>query len=93
MEKYRYIPLLIGALLLGSSVWAEPVDINTSDADVLAEHIVGVGPVLAEAIIAYRAAYGPFQSVEDLLQVTGIGPKVLEKNTDNLQVGGISDAN
>ena len=93
MEKYRYIPLLIGALLLGSSVWAEPVDINTSDADVLAEHIVGVGPVLAEAIIAYRAAYGSFQSVEDLLQVTGIGPKVLENNTDNLQVGGISDAN
>jgi competence ComEA-like helix-hairpin-helix protein len=38
----------------------------------------GVGPSTAKAILAHRAARGPFRSVDDLLQVKGIGPKKLE---------------
>lgn len=39
----------------------------------------GVGPALARRIFLYRQAHGPFQRVEDLLQVEGIGPKKLAK--------------
>lgn len=39
----------------------------------------GIGEVMAERIIAYREENGPFGSVEDLLNVKGIGEKTLEK--------------
>ena len=50
------------------------LDLNTSDAQAL-QTLPGVGPVLAERIVAYRKAHGPFRSPEDLLQVPGIGPQ------------------
>jgi len=37
----------------------------------------GIGPALADRIIAYRIANGPFQSIDELLAVSGIGPKKL----------------
>ena len=67
---------------------AEPVDINQADAPSLAENIVGVGPVLAGAIVSYRTENGAFRSVEELLEVPGIGPKVLENNEETLLVDG-----
>lgn len=39
----------------------------------------GIGPVLARRIIAHRQRQGPYQRLEDLLQVEGIGPKLLER--------------
>lgn len=48
------------------------VDINHGTATDL-EALPGVGPVLAERIFAYRQEHGPFQTVEDLLDVPGIG--------------------
>ena len=39
----------------------------------------GIGEVKADAILAYRAENGAFQSVEQLLEVSGIGEKTLEK--------------
>jgi len=39
----------------------------------------GIGEVTAERIVAYRTEHGPFKSVDDLIQVKGIGQKVLEK--------------
>lgn len=54
------------------------VNINTADAALL-ETVPGIGPTIANRIIAYREANGPFQKVEDLLKVSGIGPKTLEK--------------
>jgi competence protein ComEA len=38
------------------------------------EALDGVGPVLAKRIVAYRAANGPFITLEDLDKVSGIGP-------------------
>ncbi|MCL4306174.1 ComEA family DNA-binding protein [bacterium] len=55
---------------------AKPVDLNSADAERL-EHLPGIGPVLAERIIAYRNANGPFQSIDELENVSGIGPKKL----------------
>ena len=40
---------------------------------------LGIGEVKAQAIIAYREAYGPFRSVEELTLVKGIGEKTLQK--------------
>jgi len=48
------------------------VRLNLADAGEL-EALPGVGPVLAERIVAYREEHGPFAVVEDLLDVPGIG--------------------
>ncbi|MDK1010047.1 MAG: ComEA family DNA-binding protein [Actinomycetota bacterium] len=48
------------------------IDLNTASASEL-ESLPGVGPVLAERIVAYRTDRGPFRTVEDLLDVPGIG--------------------
>jgi len=54
-----------------------PINLNTATAEQL-EAIPGIGPVLAQRIIEYRQVHGKFQSVDELLEVRGIGPKRLE---------------
>lgn len=54
----------------------EPVDLNTADAAEL-DTLPGIGESLAGRIIAYREANGPFETVEELLEVSGIGEKKL----------------
>ena len=53
------------------------VDLNAASAEEL-ESLPGIGPSLAGAIVAYREANGPFDGVDDLDDVPGIGPKTLE---------------
>ena len=53
------------------------VDLNRADAAAL-EALPGVGPVLAERIISYRDAHGPFTQPDDLLGVSGIGERTYE---------------
>jgi competence protein ComEA len=53
------------------------VNINTADEPTL-ETLNGVGPVLAAAIIQYRTEHGPFASIDQLDEVSGIGPATLE---------------
>lgn len=55
-----------------------PININTATAEEL-DLLPDIGPTRAQAIIAYRAEYGPFTSIEDLLHVNGIGEKILAK--------------
>ncbi len=50
------------------------VDLNTADATAL-QTLDGIGPALAQRILAYRTAHGGFRTVNDLQNVTGIGPK------------------
>lgn len=57
------------------------VNINRADAAEL-QRLPGVGVVTAQAILEYRAQHGPFQSVEQLLEVRGIGEKRLAKLRD-----------
>jgi competence protein ComEA len=53
--------------------------VNLNSADQIAlETIPGIGPVTATAILAYRTEVGQFDSIEQLLEVTGIGPATLE---------------
>lgn len=64
----------------GSSDPAEqgPINLNAATADQL-DGLPGVGPATAAAIIAYRRDHGPFSSIEQLLEVHGIGPSKLEQ--------------
>lgn len=55
------------------------ININTANADQLAQ-LSGVGPAKADAIVQYRNENGPFESVDDLVQVRGIGEATVEKN-------------
>lgn len=57
------------------------IDINTASASEL-EALPGVGPVLADRIVAFRTDRGPFSSVEDLLDVPGIGEAKLAQMRD-----------
>lgn len=61
------------------------VSLNRADASTL-ETLPGVGPVLAERIVAFREQNGPFQQVEDLLQVPGIGEAKLASLRDLVRV-------
>lgn len=63
------------------------VDINRADADQLMK-IPGIGQVRAEAIIAYREACGRFETVEDIMKVTGIKDGLFAKIRDYITVGG-----
>lgn len=81
---------ILAGLLLGLSAAAlaeEPVDINTASAEMLADAIDGVGMHKAEAIVRYREEHGPFASVDELVEVRGIGPKTLERSREKLVAG------
>jgi competence protein ComEA len=51
---------------------AEPVHLNSAAVEDL-EQLPGIGPALAQRVVDYRTAHGPFHSVEDLRQVSGFG--------------------
>jgi competence protein ComEA len=54
------------------------IDLNNASGAVL-ETLPGIGPALAGAIVSYRESNGPFQSVEELVNVPRIGPLTLGK--------------
>ena len=74
--------------LLPVAAWAGPVDVNSADAATLAEELDGVGPAKAQAIVDFREQYGAFKSADELLEVKGIGERVLDLNRDNIRIDG-----
>lgn len=56
------------------------VDINNDGAEKMADLLSGIGEKKAAMIVAYREENGPFNSVEDLMDVPGIGLATLNKN-------------
>ncbi|NOX44008.1 MAG: helix-hairpin-helix domain-containing protein [Gammaproteobacteria bacterium] len=91
--KIRSISNIIVGLvfaLFSALSFASPVDINSADAKTIAAAISGIGLKKAEAIVAYRNEKGPFQSIDELTNIKGIGTKTLEKNKDNISLQGVN---
>lgn len=61
--------------------------ININKADVAAlSTLPGIGPSKAQSILSYREENGPFQTIDDLKNVSGIGDKTFEKLQDSITV-------
>jgi len=61
------------------------INVNTATATEL-EALSGIGEVLAATIVEYRTTNGPFIAVDDLLDVSGIGPATLDEIRDQISV-------
>ena len=64
----------------------EVIDLNTADEYDL-QRLPGIGESRARAILAYREEHGPFQSVDELDNVEGIGEGILSGLRDYVTVG------
>ncbi|KPA89005.1 competence protein ComEA-like protein with helix-hairpin-helix repeat region [Pseudomonas asplenii] len=62
------------------------VNLNTADAETIQRELSGIGEAKAQAIVAHREANGPFSSVDELLEVKGIGKAILDRNRDQLDI-------
>jgi competence protein ComEA len=64
---------------------AEPININTADAETL-QTLKDIGPITAQKIIGHRTKNGPFKKKEDIKKVDGIGEKTYEKLKGHIRV-------
>ncbi len=78
-------PSTIRASSPGSGTGPGIIDLNTADAAIL-QRLPGVGPVLAERILQWRAQHGRFTSIAELTEVAGIGPALLAKIGPHVRV-------
>ncbi|MFI7062670.1 helix-hairpin-helix domain-containing protein [Kribbella sp. NPDC050124] len=62
-----------------------PVNLNSATLDQL-DALPGVGPVLAQRILDYRAQHGPFTTVDQLQEVPGVGPKKFDSLKPHVRV-------
>jgi competence protein ComEA len=69
----------------GETSLPQKIDINRAEPWLL-EALPGIGEVTAQAIVDYRNENGPFQRIEDLLKVKGIGEGTLDKIKDFITV-------
>jgi competence protein ComEA len=63
-----------------------PLDLNTATAEELTQ-FPGIGEELANRIVEYREANGPFESVEELMEVSGIGEAKFAALEEQITVG------
>ncbi|MBD3109981.1 helix-hairpin-helix domain-containing protein [Bacillus sp. AGMB 02131] len=75
----------VGNSSTGGGEEGQKVNLNNADENEL-QTLPGIGPSKAEAIIQYRSENGPFQSIEDLKNVSGIGEKTFEKLKENIAI-------
>lgn len=66
-------------MLFSMASFALPVNVNKADSELIADSLAGIGAKTAQKIVDYRTENGPFKKVDDLLAISGIGPKKLEK--------------
>lgn len=77
---------LFSLFFVSFSVHAETINVNKADAVEIAQHLSGIGPVKAQAIVDYRTEHGAFESLDDLTKVPGIGASIVESNKDKLSI-------
>jgi competence protein ComEA len=86
MHALRIAVVLFALALVPLAASAAPVNVNTATAEEIAAALTGVGPSKAQAIVAYRAAHGPFASADDLARVKGIGAKTVDANRADIML-------
>ena len=64
----------------------ETVNINTADSSEL-QRLPGIGPVIAEAVVAWREENGPFREPADIMLVPGIGEEIFAAAADYIVTG------
>ena len=62
------------------------VNINTADAETLASSLTGIGSTRAQAIVEDREAHGPFESVDDMARVSGVGAATVDANRERISL-------
>ncbi len=78
--------MVISILMVPVCIMAgEKVNLNTATLEELTE-LKGIGQAYAQRIIDYRQNYGPFEKIEDLMKVKGIGQKTFDANKDIITV-------
>ena len=71
------------------SIWAwaaQPVNINSANAEEIADSLKGVGQNKAEAIVSYRNENGAFKHADELVNVKGIGIRTVDINRDFIRL-------
>jgi competence protein ComEA len=86
MSQIRKLILGLALSLLTISAFAKEVNINSASATEIAKAVKGIGKAKAEAILEYRKTHGPFKTVDELVNVKGIGKVIVQKNKDQLVV-------
>ena len=83
--QFAVVALML-AVFSGTALADHKIDVNNADAETL-ESITGIGPVLAGKIIQQREKVGDFKSLDDLINVKGIGEATLMKLKPHLVLG------
>ena len=101
MKVFTLLCFLFSSLLLSTISFADSktevatkqeqkqviqVNINTATAEELSKVLTGIGMSKAQKIVEYREKFGPFVSVEQLKEVSGIGQATLDKNIEKIKL-------
>lgn len=87
---FMVIALTLAVIPIYSTAQDNKIDINTAGTEDLIK-LEKIGPALAERIIEYREANGPFKNIEEIKNVKGIGEKTFEMIKDKITVGTIPE--
>ena len=63
---------------------SQSVNINTASPELLSEGLSGVGLAKAYRIVEHRESFGPFETIDELIEVKGIGDSIIARNRDRI---------
>lgn len=91
----RYLSLALFFITASNTLLAQPLgdatlDLNAATEQQLSDLLPGIGPAKAAQIVKWRELHGPFNTLEQLIEVRGIGPKTLQGIRALLYVGDLA---